>query len=209
MKSHHSLSFVTSMFIVVCYLAFALLAFSRYPWPYSPLGNWLSDLGNANMNPSGALFYNIGIVASGGMLLPFFLGLSQWKTGSKRIQNLMLLITQGFGMLGALAMVMSGLFPINFFALHSFFSTCLYILLGTAFAFSVAALRYHPACPRELLMVGISTAVVAMLYGLFHTVTALEWAAITLFLCYVGLLGIQTNRLSSAIMHRSTTMVAK
>lgn len=51
----------------------------------------------------------------------------------------MLLITQGFGMFGALAMVMSGLYPINFFALHSFFSTCLYILLGTAFAFSVAA----------------------------------------------------------------------
>jgi hypothetical membrane protein len=79
MKRHPSLSFVTGMFAVVCYLAFALLAFSRYPLPYSPLSNWLSDLGNANLNPSGAPFYNIGIVATGGLLLLFFLGLSEWK----------------------------------------------------------------------------------------------------------------------------------
>ena len=79
MKRHYSLSFVTGMFGVVCYLAFALLAFSRYPLPYSPMSNWLSDLGNANLNPSGAFFYNIGIVATGGVVLLFFLGLSEWK----------------------------------------------------------------------------------------------------------------------------------
>ena len=53
----------------------------------------------------------------------------------------MLFLTQSFGILGAIAMLMSGLYPMNFFVLHSFFSTCLYVLLGTAFAFSVAALR--------------------------------------------------------------------
>jgi len=209
MKRHYSLSFVTGMFAIVCYLTFALLAFSRYPLPYSPMSNWLSDLGNVGLNPGGALFYNIGIVATGVVLLPFFLGLSQWKTGSNRGQNLMLFITQGLGILGSLAMVMSGLYPINLFALHSFFSTCLYILLGTGFAFSVAALRYHPACPRWLLILGILTALVAMLYGIFHTAFVLEWITIFLFLCYVGILGAETNRLSSETMDRSTTTVAK
>ncbi len=93
MKRHPSLSFVTAMFVIVCYLAFTLLAFSRYPLPYSPLSNWLSDLGNANLNPSGALFYNIGIVASGGLVLLFFLGLSEWKMGKNWGQNLMLFVT--------------------------------------------------------------------------------------------------------------------
>jgi hypothetical membrane protein len=209
MKRHPSLSFVTGMFAVVCYLAFALLAFSRYPLPYSPLSNWLSDLGNANLNPSGALFYNIGIVATGGALLLFFLGLSEWKMGKNRRQNLMLFVMQGFGILGALAMLMSGFYPMNFLALHSFFSTCLYILLGTAFAFSVAALRYHPACPRWLLIVGASTALAAILYGIFHTVTVLEWVTTALFLCYVGLLSAETNRLSSEIIDRSTTTVTR
>ncbi len=106
-------------------------------------------------------------------------------------------------------MLMSGFYPMNFLALHSFFSTCLYILLGTAFAFSVAALRYHPACPRWLLVVGASNALVAMLYGIFHTVTALEWVATALFLCYVGLLGAETNRLSSETIDRTTTTVTR
>ena len=209
MKRHYALSFVTGMFGIVCYLAFALLAFSRYPLPYSPMSNWLSDLGNANVNPSGALFYNIGIVATGVALLLFFLGLSQWKMGENLIQNFMLFLTQGCGILGALALIMSGLYPINFFALHSFFSTCLDILLGTAFAFSVAALRYHPTCPRWLLIVGASTALVTLLYGVFHAVFVLEWVTIALFLCYVGLLGVETNRLSSETMDRSTTTVAR
>lgn len=209
MKRHYTLSFVTALFAIVCYLAFALLAFSRYPLPYSPLSNWLSDLGNANLNPSGAFFYNIGIVATGGVVLLFFLGLSEWKMSNNRIQNLMLFVTQGCGILGALAMLMSGFFPINFFALHSFFSTSLYILLGTAFAFSVAALRYHRTCPRWLLIVGALTALVTMLYGFFHTVTALEWVTIALFLCYIGLLGAETNRLSSVAIDRSTTTVTR
>ena len=209
MKRHLSLSFITGMFAVVCYLAFALLAFSRYPLSYSPMSNWLSDLGNANLNPSGALFYNIGIVATGGVLLLFFLGLSEWKMENNRRQNLMLFVTQGFGILGALAMLMSGFYPMNFLALHSFFSTCLYILLGTAFAVSVAALRYHPACPRWLLIVGVSTAIMALLYGIFHTVTALEWVTTALFLCYVGLLGAETNRFASETIDRSTTTVTR
>jgi hypothetical protein len=117
---------------------------------------------------------------------------------------LLKLVRIGFGILGALAMLMSGFYPMNFLALHSFFSTCLYILLGTAFAFSVAALRYHPACP-----VGVSTALVALLYGIFHTVTALEWVATALFLCYVGLLGAETNQLSSETIDRSTTTVTR
>lgn len=209
MKRHYSLSFVTAMFVIVCYLAFALLAFSRYPLSYSPLSNWLSDLGNANLNPSGALFYNIGIVATAGAVLLFFLGLSQWKIAKKQRQNLMLVVTQVFGILGALAMLMSGLFPINFLALHSFLSACLYILLGTAFAFSVAALRYHPTCPRWLLILGVLTALVAMLFGIFHTIFVLEWVTVVLFLSYVGVLGAETQRLSSETIDRSTATVVK
>lgn len=209
MNRHYSLSFVTAMIDIVCYLTFALLAFSRYPLPYSPLSNWLSDLGNVSVNPSGALFYNIGIVATAGAVLLFFLGLAQWKMAKKRLQIVMLAVTQGFGILGALAMLMSGLFPINVFALHSVLSAGLYILLGTAFAFSVAALRYHPACPRWLLILGVVTALVAMLFGVFHTVYVLEWVTVALFLCYVGLLGAETQVLSSQSTGRSAATAAK
>lgn len=201
MKRHFSLSFVTSLLAIVCYLAFALLAFARYPLPYSPLSNWLSDLGNPNLNPQGALFYDIGIVATAVVLLPFFLGLSRWKMRNNRGQRLMLLLTQGFGILGAFAMAMSGLFPMNSLALHSFFSACLYILLGTAFAFSVAALRYYPAWPRWLLIVGALTALVDLLYGVFHTIYVFEWITVALLLVYLGLLGAGTELCAPSVRH--------
>ncbi len=205
MKRHLSFSFVTSLVAVLCYLTFALLAFAQYPLPYSPMRNWLSDLGNADLNPRGALFYNIGIVATGVLLLLFFLGLAQWKMRNNRIQNLMLRLTQGFGILGTLALVMSGFYPINFSALHSFFSISLYILLGTAFGFSVAAIRYYPTCPRWLLILGALTALADILSGVFHTVYVLEWVTVALFLCYPVLLGAETNRLLSETMDRHPT----
>lgn len=199
MKKHLSPSFASSMFAVVCYLGCALLAYARYPLPFSPLENWLSDLGNPDRNPAGALFYNSGIVATAAVLPLFFLGLARWKIATNRAQHLMLFLTQGFGMLGSLAMLLSGLYPINLLALHGFFSMCLFILLGTAFAFSVAALRYHASCPRWLLLMGAITALVDMLYGVLHTVHVLEWVTVALLLCYLVLLGVQTNRLFSPI----------
>jgi hypothetical membrane protein len=177
--------------------------------PYSPLKNWLSDLGNPDLNPSGALLYNIGIVATAVVLPLFFLGLSRWKMENNRTQRLMVSIMQGFGILGAFAMLMSGLYPINSPALHGFFSICLYILLGTAFAFSVAALQYHSNCPRWLLIVFAFTSVVDMLSGAFHTVTVLEWVTVALLLCSLGLLGVATNQLPSSRMDRSPTMAIR
>jgi hypothetical membrane protein len=197
MKRRYSLSFAASLVATVWYLTCALVAFSRYPLPYSPLNNWLSDLGNVDVNPAGAFFYNVGIVATGLLLVLFFVGLSVWKMSTNRIQQVMLHLTQGFGMLGALAMVMTGLFPINHFALHSFFSTCSNILLGTAFAFSVAALRYYASCPRWLLILGAVTTLADLLFGLSKIMTTsfvLEWVTIALFISYIVLLGAQTQR---------------
>ncbi len=200
MKRQYSLSFVTSIVAIVTYLTCALLAFSRYPLPYSPMSNWLSDLGNGDVNPGGALFYNIGIVTTGVLLVLFFLGLPQWRMSKNRIQRLMLFLTQGFGILGAFAMVMTGLYPINHFAFHSFFSTCSNILLGTAFAFSVAALRYHASCPRWLLVLGAVTMLADLLFGISKVVTTiyvLEWVTIALFISYFAALGVWTQRHAS------------
>jgi len=197
-----NLSFVMALAIVLCYGIAALLAALRYPLSYSPLTNWLSDLGNPVVSDEGALFYNTGIFFTGVLLLPFFLGLSVLRLPQHRPQNLMVKLTQAFGVLGAFSMIMSGLYPINFAAPHSFWSAGLYISLGTAFAFSVAALRYYPACPRWVLGLGLLTALVDMLVSIFfNKVPVLEWATVALFLLYLVILGVETKRLSSEAAH--------
>ena len=87
-------------------------------------------------------------------------------------------------------MVMSALYPINLLEQHRFWSVSLYILLGSAFAFSVAALRYLSEVPRWVLVLGVITALGDLVSGIFHEVTLLEWMTVALFLGYVLVLSV-------------------
>jgi hypothetical membrane protein len=187
-------TFFSSVFIVACYLLFSLLAFLNLPTHYSPMDNWLSDLGSYQLNPKGAIFYNLGIILTGVILLFFFGSLVELKIAGDKKQNTLLLLTQLFGITGAFAMIMSAVFPITFGGIHSFLSALLYILLGTAFAFSVTALRYYSGYPRWLLVLGGLIAVEDMVWGLILNTYLMEWITVGLFLIYILLLGLVTRR---------------
>jgi len=176
---------------VLCYVIPAMLAYFQYHQSFNPSSNWLSDLGDFRYNPQGAFYYNFGIVSSGMLVLMFFSGLSQWKIENRKVQNIMVRLTQAFGILGSLAMVMSGVYPISNLEQHRFWSIALYILLGTAFGFSVSALRYHPHYPRWVLGLGILTALVDILSGIFNQVTVLEWITVALFLVYLLIINLR------------------
>ena len=195
MQKFRPLSSIASILIVLCYLTFAILAYIQFPLPYSPLTNWLSDLGNVDLNPHGAFLYNIGIISTAVLLVPFFLGLLIWKMQKNKIQNIMLFLTMGFGILGSICMMLSAVFPINFYKTHAFWSTSLYVTLSTAFIFSVAAFRYHQKFPRWLLFLGSLTAVAVILSIFMMKVYVLEWITVLLFLVYVCLVGVETKRL--------------
>jgi hypothetical membrane protein len=195
MKRYQDISFVAAILAGLCYLAFAVLAFIQYPMPYSPLSNWLSDLGNVNLNPQGATLYNIGIIMTALLLLVFFLGLSKWRIRNNRVEVAMLRLTQAFGVLGSISMVMSAVYPMDFLEAHSFWSAMLYIMLATAFVFLVATLRYHRQVPRWLLILGLSTALIVILTSFMTSVDVLEWITVFLFLLNINLVGVETKRL--------------
>jgi len=163
--------------------------------------NWLSDLGNIRLSPSGARFYNAGIIVTGFLLFAFYLTIFVWKLEHNKIQNLMVILTQIFGIIGAASMIMSGLYPINMPVPHSFWSAALDIALGTSFAFSVAALRYYQKIPRWILVMGGITWFVDTLFSLFfNNVHILEWVTIVLFLGYILALGFVTRLISAEHM---------
>jgi hypothetical membrane protein len=196
MKHHRPISSISSVLLVLSYVTFTLLALASYPLHFSPMTNWLSDLGSKDLNPSAALFYNVGIMITGLFLAIFFFGFSAVKLERNRVQNLVVLFAQIAGLVGALAMVMSALFPINLPVAHSFWSAALYIAIGTAFAFSVAALRYYQKCPRWILILGILAALTDMVASIFFgTVRILEWVIVALFLCYLLLAGLETTKM--------------
>jgi Na+/proline symporter len=114
----------------------------------------------------------------------------------KRPQNIMLLVTQAIGILGSIAMIMSGIFSIDQPQIHSLFSTYLRIGLGTAFGFSVAAFLYNKEFKRWILIIGVITTLTDFIVSVFYDKThLLEWPVISLFLLYCLLLGNETYRL--------------
>jgi hypothetical membrane protein len=167
MKNRSNLSFAASLLVVPGYILFTAIAACHYPLPYAPIHNWLSDLGNPVTNPGGAFFYNLGLSITAGLILAFFLGLSRLKMENKRIQNVMTNLTMVFGAAGSFGILMSAIHPINQPNTHSLWCMVLYICLGTAFAFSVAALRYDIRYPKWLLILGVLTALFDMLASLF------------------------------------------
>lgn len=195
MRKYQNSSFMTGILAGLFYVVFAFLAFSRYTLSYSPLQNWLSDLGNVETNPRSDIFYNTGIITTALLLVVFFLGLSRWKKEEKRIQMIMLLLAQIFGILGSSCMIMSAIFPINVLDMHRIWSMALYFLLATAFVFVAAALRYHRMVLRWLLILGISTAGMVNLTIFLPTTTLIEWVTVALFLGDVTLVGLKTRRL--------------
>ena len=198
MKVIRQIPTIASVLIVVCYLVFTLLARINYPLPYSPSTNWLSDLGNILVSPSGTQFYNTGIIVTGILLLAFYLTIFVWRMEQNKIQNLMVTLTQLFGVVGAASMIMSALYPINLPVPHSFWSAALDIAIGTSFIFSVAALRYYPQTPRWVLAMGVIAWFVDTVFSLFfNNVQILEWVTIALFLAYILALGFVTRQIST------------
>ena len=175
------------------YAMFATAAYVQYPGAFTPATHWLSDLGDIRQNPSGAWVYNLGIILTGVFVFLFFLSRRSWKMGSHRVQNTMVLVTQIFGCLGSLCLILSAVYPISQIEQHRFWSISMYILLGTGFAFSVAALRYQPNYPAVVLALGATTAGVDIFSGIFSQVTFLEWITVALFLIYLLVLSVITS----------------
>jgi hypothetical membrane protein len=184
---------IAAILMVFSYLLFSGLAGAKYPANFSPATNWLSDLGSSVKNPNGAVFYNLGIIITGLLVIFFFIGLGAIKQAGNKKQRVMLLLTQICGIGGGIAMMMSALFPIVTGGLHSFWSAGIYILLGTAFGFSVAVLQYMPEIPKWVLIIGILVTLEDFIWSVVLNIYPLEWVTVALFLGYILLLGAVTR----------------
>ena len=135
---------------------------------------------------------------TGALLTLFFVSLAALRLAQVRAQAIILLVARLIGVIGALSMVMTAVYPIDRGAAHSFWSAMLYINLGTAFGLTVAALRYPTGVHKWLLVYGGVTTLTDLVVSVFfNTIAVLEWPTVALFLSYCVLLGFETARLSA------------
>lgn len=179
------ISVVSGLFAIIIFWSFAFISMSFYPGTYNPFVNWMSNLGNSELNPDGAIYFNVGIIIAGIALFPFFLGLYEWYIGGKRNKRLTIL-TQLSGIYCAFAMIMCGVFPEDYFLIHIFWSISLFIVSVFTFIFPSWAL-YKYKFTRSVAIFGFSAAAVNMVLWMF-ILPIMEWLTILLSFLFIGVI---------------------
>jgi hypothetical membrane protein len=181
------------------YLLFAFLAYTHYPGTFAPQNNnWLSDLGNRDLNPKGADFYVFGCISTGVILVAMFVSLTTWRSTGSRIQNWLLALVQVAGGIAALSLVMSAIYTEDQFTQHQFWSRFIYA--GFAMAMFMAPFAFRRRRYRSLALIAVAVigycSIVASF--IFDGVHWLEWPSVGLILVFVCLLGWMSASRSSA-----------
>jgi hypothetical protein len=194
-----SRSFVAGIAAVAVYVGFTLVSYLLYAGPFTPADNWLSDLGNANLNPSGALFYNAGVSVSGAALFAFFVGFRDWSRNGPRAMRRRLVVVQILGCLAAAAMIATAVISENVDAdLHGLASMVNIEFLGSAAVLSGLFLFNHPLFWRPIALVGLMLEIAALVFGFVLHTFPMEWLAVALVLAYVGLMAFNTGAVEGA-----------
>jgi hypothetical protein len=180
------------------YVVFTALAFFKYPAEYSPLNNWLSDLGNPLVNQSGAVFYNAGCILTSLALAVFFFTLRNWSIKDKKTRYF-LTAAEISGLLSAVFLIVASLFPLgSHTAVHELASKMITIFFGFFFTFSATVLLKHTGAVRWFAYYGFLSAVVNFVYGVFlYSIMMLEWVAIGMYIVYVLMISFSYRHLVS------------
>lgn len=173
------------------YLILAIVSYILYPKSYSPITNWLSDLGNPLDNPSGAIFYRLGCVLAAIALIVFYIELRKLNNGSRRM-TILLLIAQITGIFSSVAFIITGIFPLGTdTSIHSFWSMMLYIGLAFFELFSAIVFIRYTKCPKWIAYYGFIAYAVNVTTGVFlflNNIYFAEWVVVAMFIAYVAMI---------------------
>lgn len=124
------------------YCIFTILALQRFPGTFSATQYYLSVLGNVNKNPSGAIFYNRGVILTGLSLLIFYGGFVIWSSIQKRSKTLAAVLISG--LMNGFSIFMSGVYPeVPHYQTHFTWSLLIFVsLIPILILFSLYLRRY-------------------------------------------------------------------
>jgi hypothetical membrane protein len=182
-----TMSSVGGVAVIFLYFVFTFSSLALYPKAYSPVTNWLSDLGSSSNNPRGAILYNLGCILTGIALFPFFIGLYKWYTEEKW-RRIVLMATQAVGCLAALALVMIGVFSEDAGSLHTLWSSVFFLFNLIVLILVGVSLFTHTSYMKAIGVYGFIVAAINLLFILLYDTPLFEWFTVFTALGYVGLL---------------------
>lgn len=180
--------------IVVC-VSLAGGAYALYPWAFSPMTNWISDLGNSLWNPIGSVLFRLDMVIVGVGLAAFFLGLRALTHDQRIWTRLLIGLGQIGGLVTSLAVTMTGIYSEDQATAHALWASILFISLAVTVLFIGWGLFFHPRVPS--LFGAFAFAVCAAdVLSIVNRSYWLEWVTVPLLLVFVAQLSYGTWKLA-------------
>lgn len=184
------LATIGGVLAILLFCVFTFTSAVRYPGPFSPVDNWLSDLGTATKNPAGDVYFNVGCILTGVSLLLMMAGMSAWRSGDPR-KDRALMAGQACGGASAFALMLIGVF-VEGTAYHGILAMMFFLLLFLFLVLANVAVWKHPAYRRwigyyALVAIVIDLVFIYTFFAYDHA-PAWEWLAVFSALLWVGLL---------------------
>ena len=199
---NYSVSSITGLMAVIVFTVFTFTSLLLYPTPYNPLFAWLSNLGNIYLNPSGAIFFNLGCILSGIIMIPFFAGLYEWKP-IKKLSKILLILGMLLGIYASVSLIMVGVFPETHLQQHLLAAAGVFSSLFIIIILLSVALFNHPKFIRLIAYYGIIPIIIDIIFQFISKgnnllanfqqtipVPGFEWAAVFASIAWVGFLAI-------------------
>jgi hypothetical membrane protein len=200
-RSGSNLAFAGGIGAIVVYLVGAALSWWLYPDRFTPLRNWLSDLGNYRRNPDGAVFYNIGCVLTAVTLLVFVLGLSSWRSGALR-ERALIASSQLTGFASVVSLAGLGIYSEDRIHQHMVYSNWFFASFPLFIVLLSSGIIRHPRIQKSVAGLGFAVVLLGLAFHvIFPRSRPLEWVTELGFLFYVGLLAF--NSRPHSLAHRN------
>ena len=186
-----SISSIVALIAIVFFCAAVALAIVSFPPGFTPLENWMSDLGNPVLNPAGATYFNGACMITGLLLVIFYPGLRMWReTGA--VQAPVMNVALAAGIFSGIALAGVGLFP-ETFKPHHFIVSVLFFLSSTlAILLTTVALRGHVGLSKTSVRAGYLTVAIGVIFALqmalLPEVTILEWISVFSMLLWAAMI---------------------
>jgi hypothetical protein len=186
---------------IVFYVSLTMIAIIRFPHTVSPSDLFLSTLGNANISPDGAIFYNLGVILGGLAEILFFIAI--YAHYSQYGRRWVLMIGLIAGLIFGVSVSMSGIYPEypNMDEHETWSYLIFFSMIPLLLAFSLAffGMRWTS---RWVSLYGLLVCVINVIFLALilsdRQGTIMEWVTVILYLIWVLLVSLDVLKRSRA-----------
>ena len=178
---------IAGIAVIIINNIFLIISFALFPTSFNIFENTASTLGNATLNPNGAIFFKLSNIILGILFFPYFIGLNYWDSEDKTTKTY-LNITIILGCFMGIALIMVGIFSQEYRPYHLISAAIYFILSFLALIFMGLFLLRQPESIKPIVSCNFITALLhfTLIFVLTAHLNIFEW--IIIFIVNINLI---------------------